>query len=67
MTPAAALEKQLELYRRMSGEERLETALRLHEFACDLAREGIRRLYPNAEEGRIEELLKERIRAGLIG
>ena len=30
MTPEAALEKQIEMYRRMTGEERLKIALDLH-------------------------------------
>lgn len=43
MTPEAALERQIELYRAMTGEQRLRIALDLHEFACNVAREGIRR------------------------
>ena len=46
--PELALEKQLESYRRMTDEERLAIALRLHELACDLSREGIRRQFPQA-------------------
>jgi hypothetical protein len=32
----------------MTGEQRLQIALDLHEFACNVAREGIRRQYPGA-------------------
>ena len=46
MTPDEALEEQVRRYRQMTGEERLQIALRLHELSCDVAREGIRRQYP---------------------
>ena len=35
MTPDEALEHQIELYRKMSGEQRLEIALDLHALSCD--------------------------------
>jgi len=62
MTPEAALEAQIERYRQMTGEERLDIALRLHELACDVAREGIRAQFPNATPEEVEEHLKQRIR-----
>ena len=62
MEPTAALEKQLEAYRRMTGEERLAIALRLHELACHLAREGIRHQHPQATPAEVEERLRERLR-----
>jgi hypothetical protein len=49
MTPAAALDKQIEQYRRMTGEQRLRIALELHELSCEVAREGIRRQNPRAD------------------
>lgn len=61
MDPATALETQLEIYRRMTGEERLAIALRLHELACDVAREGIRDQYPGATEEEVEQHLRRRI------
>jgi len=61
MTPAAALEKQIERYRRMTGEERLRIALDLHEMSCDIAREGIRRQHPRANAEEVERLLRHRI------
>ena len=63
MTPDEALEKQIELYRAMTGEQRLQIALNLHELACDVAREGIRHLYPDADEAEVEERLRQRIAA----
>jgi hypothetical protein len=62
MTPEAALETQIERYRRMTGEERLAIALRMHELSCNVAREGIRAQFPSASAEEIERKLSERIR-----
>ena len=43
MTASRALDKQIECYRRMTGEQRLAVALDLHELSCEVAREGIHR------------------------
>ena len=61
MIADAALERQIECYRRMTGEQRLAIALDLHEMSCDIAREGIRRSHPNAEPGEVERLLRHRL------
>jgi hypothetical protein len=61
MNAEAALEKQIELYRQMTGEQRLQIALGLHELSCDMARAGIRRQFPNATDQEVEEKLRERI------
>lgn len=61
MTAAAALDKQIERYRRMTGEERLGIALELHEMSCEIAREGIRRQHPKADADEVERLLRQRI------
>ena len=45
MTPDDALNKQLELYRGMTGEQRLKIALDLHTLTCNLSRAGIRQRY----------------------
>jgi hypothetical protein len=62
MTPEAALRKQIECYRKMTGEQRLAIALNLHELACNVAREGIRRQHPGATPEEVEEYLRQRIR-----
>lgn len=59
MTPAAALEKQIERYRQMTGEQRL--ALELHELSCEVAREGIRRQHPQADADEVEQWLRRRL------
>jgi hypothetical protein len=61
MTAATALEKQIQIYRRMTGQERLAIALNLHEMSCEIAREGIRRQHPRADAEEIERLLRRRI------
>ncbi len=61
MTAAAAWEKQIECYRRMSGEQRLAIALDLHEMSCEIAREGIRRQNPEANADEVERLLRHRL------
>ena len=61
MSPERAMELQIEQYRRMTGEERLEIALQLHELACDVAREGIRAQHPEAGPEEVERLLHHRL------
>ena len=58
---AGALEKQIERYRQMTGEQRLAIALELHELSCDVAREGIRRANPGADTAEVERLLHRRL------
>ena len=62
MSPSDALERQIDLYRRMTGEERLAIALRLHEMACAIARAGIRRQHPDATPAEVERHLRRRLR-----
>jgi hypothetical protein len=61
MTAATALDRQIECYRRMTGEQRLAVALDLHELSCDIAREGIRRQNPRADAAEVERLLRHRL------
>ena len=61
MTAAEALERQIECYRRMTGEQRLAIALDLHELSCEVAREGIRRQHPEADAAEVERLLRHRL------
>jgi hypothetical protein len=64
MTPESALQFQIECYRKMTGEQRLETALELHALSCQVAREGIRRRFPNAGDEEVERHLRLRLEAG---
>lgn len=61
MTPQAASQVQIQRYRQMTGEQRLALALELHELACDLARAGIRRQHPEANEVEVNRLLRGRL------
>ncbi len=61
MSPQAALDFQIERYRKMSGEERLGIALALHELSCDVAREGIRAQHPDVDEREAARLLRQRL------
>ncbi len=61
MTPEAALQRQIECYRRMTGQQRLQIALDLHQLACDMAREGIRHQFPQADEAEVERRLRQRL------
>lgn len=64
MTPDDALNKQIELYRGMTGEQRLKIALDLHTLTCNVARAGIRRRYPDATDDEVEKHLRKRIEMG---
>jgi len=61
MHPDAAVDEQIAAYRRMTGEERLGIALRLHDLACDVARAGIRARHPEADDVEVERQLRMRI------
>lgn len=62
MTPEKSREAQVEMYRQMTGEQCLLVGLRLHELACDVARDSIRALFPQASVSEVEEKLKARLR-----
>ncbi len=61
MNATAGLNRQIERYRQMTGEQRLSVALGLHELSCNIAREGIRRQHPQADAEEVERLLRERL------
>ena len=61
MTAATALDRRIERYRQMTGEQRLAVALELHEMSCDIAREGIRRAHPGTDAAEVERLLRRRL------
>jgi hypothetical protein len=61
MNADAAMAKQIELYRQMTGEQRLAIALNLHEMSCEIAREGIRHQHPQADAAEVERLLHHRL------
>jgi hypothetical protein len=64
MTPDDALNQQIELYRGMTGEQRLKIALDLHTFICNVSHAGIRRRYPDATDDEVEHHLRRQIEMG---
>ena len=58
---ATALQKQIQRYQQMTGEQRLKIALELHELSCDVARAGIRRQHPHANDAEVDKLLRARL------
>jgi hypothetical protein len=53
--------KQIEIYKKMEGVERLRIGFELFEIARKLAIANIRNQYPNIKEEEINEKLKERL------
>jgi len=64
MTPEDALNKQIELYRGMSGEQRLKIALDLHTFIAMFRVPGFGGVTPHATEDEVEQHLRPRIEMG---
>ena len=62
MKPEDALQKQIQRYQKMTGEQRLALALELHELSCNVAREGIRHQNPKADQAEVERELRQRLR-----
>ncbi|MEJ0089581.1 MAG: hypothetical protein WDM80_07550 [Limisphaerales bacterium] len=62
MDAATALQKQIDRYRQMTGEQRLKIALDMHEMSCNIARAGIRRQHPSASESEVENFLHARLK-----
>jgi hypothetical protein len=61
MTPEDAYDRQIQMYRAMTGEQRLQIALNLHELACNVTRDGIRHQSPGISEVDVERELRRRI------
>jgi hypothetical protein len=64
VTPEAARQKQIEMLRAMTEEERTNLSLRLYELACEVSRWGIRNQFPDATPDEVEDLLRQRIELG---
>ena len=64
MTEAKIDRRQVEGYRNMWGEERLQIAFELTRMVCDIARAGIVAQYPHPTSNEIEAELRRRIEYG---
>ncbi|MBI1903441.1 MAG: hypothetical protein HYS13_20250 [Planctomycetia bacterium] len=61
MSPDDAVQLQIEIYRRMTGEERLKIGTELFDLSCDVARDGIHHQFPEADAAEVERRLRERL------
>ena len=61
MSPEDALQTQIEAYRRMTPDERMQIGFDLSEFAREMAREGIRSQHPTANPEEVEGELRRRV------
>ena len=62
MKPEKARVYQIEIYRQMSGNQKLEIAFQLYEMACNLIRQSIHTENPELSSDKVEKLLAERMR-----
>ncbi|MBI3582648.1 MAG: hypothetical protein HY096_01695 [Nitrospinae bacterium] len=56
--------KQIEIYRQMTGAERLWIGCGLYEMAKKIVSAGARRMFPHLDESELEEKIKERMSRG---
>ena len=56
------VQKQIEVYRRMSGQQRLQVGLELYDLAQALVRSGVHYDHPTWDEKQIQEEVKRRFR-----
>jgi len=53
--------KQIEIYRRMDGTERLRIGCELYDLAKEIITSSVRRMFPNLTEQERQEKVKERM------
>lgn len=59
-----AAQRQIELYRRMTPQQRLQICFRLYELVRTVARQGVRHQHPDWDEQRVEQEVIRRCRLG---
>jgi hypothetical protein len=64
MTPDEGLRLQIEGYRRMTPQERLQVSYRLYQMACNLSRCGVRYQHPDWTELQVNQEVLRRLRLG---
>jgi hypothetical protein len=64
MTPEDGLRMQIEGYRRMTPQERLQISFRLYALTRTLVRQGVKYQHPNWDEGEVEREVRRRFRLG---
>jgi len=60
--PEEGVQKQIEIYRSMTGAQRLHIGFELYELAVEICRTGIKNQYPDWSEREIEAELRKRLR-----
>ena len=67
MTPEEGAKKQIEIYKGMSGKERIKIAFEMWEIALTLAKSSEKSLNPELCEREIERRARKRMTNGAIG
>jgi hypothetical protein len=62
MTPDEGLQKQIELYRAMTPQQRLQISFELDELSRQLVRSGVRHQNPDWSDEQVEREVKRRFR-----
>lgn len=67
MTPEEGMWKQIELYRQMTGQQRLQISFELYDFTRLLVRQGVKHQHPewDAQQVEAEVLRRFRLAAGI--
>jgi hypothetical protein len=64
MTPEEGLRMQLDCYRRMTPQQRLQIGFRLYELTRTLVRQGVKHQYPDWNDEQVKEEVLRRFRLG---
>lgn len=62
MTPEEGLQKQIEIYRRMTGQQRLQIACELSDLTRELVRSNVRNYHPDWTDQEVEQEVIRRFR-----
>jgi Rv0078B-related antitoxin len=62
MTPEEGLEKQIELYRAMTPQQRLQISFELYEMSRMLVKQGVRHQHPDWDNEQVEQEVARRCR-----
>lgn len=62
MTPDEGLRMQIEVYRRMTPQQRLQVSFRLYQLERTLVRQGIKHQHPDRGEQQVEREVLRRFR-----
>ena len=64
MTPEEGLRMQIEAYRRMTPQQRLQISFRLYRLTRTLVRQGVKHQHPDWGEAQVEREVLRRFRLG---